>query len=77
MDYKDLRIFLSVSNVLHLGKASAQLHMSASTLSRRISRMEEEVGAQLFVRDSSPIQITQQGSYCGNMQSIHCWLGSS
>ncbi len=61
MDYKDLRIFLSVSNVLHLGKASAQLHMSASTLSRRISRMEEEVGAQLFVRDSSPIQITQAG----------------
>ena len=61
MDYKDLHIFLSVSNILHLGKASTQLHMSASTLSRRISRMEEEVGAQLFVRDSSPIRITQAG----------------
>lgn len=61
MEYKDLNIFLSVSNVLHLGKASAELHMSASTLSRRISRMEEEVGAQLFVRESSPIQLTQAG----------------
>src|SRR5690554_6045056 len=61
MDYKDLRIFLSVSNVLHLGKASAELHMSASTLSRRISRMEEEVGTQLLVRDSSPMQITPAG----------------
>lgn len=61
MEYKDLNIFLSVSNVLHLGKASAELHMSASTLSRRISRMEEEVGAQLLVRESSPIQLTQAG----------------
>ena len=61
MDYKDLSIFLSLSNVLHLGKASTQLHMSPSTLSRRISRMEEEIGAQLFIRDSSPIQITPAG----------------
>lgn len=61
MDYKDLHIFLSVSNILHLGKASTQLHMSASTLSRRISRMEEDVGAQLLIRDSSPIQMTAAG----------------
>ncbi len=61
MDYKDLQVFLSLSNVLHLGKASAQLHMSPSTLSRRLARMEEEAGALLLTRDSSPLQLTPAG----------------
>ena len=47
MDYKDLQVFLSLSSQQHLGKAGQQLHMSASTLSRRLARMEEEAGAQL------------------------------
>lgn len=61
VDLKDLQAFLVVSNCLHLGKASAQLHMSASTLSRRLSRIEAEAGARLFERDSSPLQITPEG----------------
>ncbi|MFY9179658.1 MAG: HTH-type transcriptional activator IlvY [Venatoribacter sp.] len=61
VDLKDLQAFLAVSNCLHLGKASAQLHMSASTLSRRLSRIEAEAGARLFERDSSPLQITPEG----------------
>ena len=61
MDYKDLQVFLSLSSLQHLGKASQQLHMSASTLSRRLARMEEEAGAQLFSRDSSPLQLTPAG----------------
>lgn len=63
MDNKDLQIFLTVSELLHLGKASIQLHMSPSTLSRRLTRMEEEVGAQLLTRESSPIQLTPAGEY--------------
>lgn len=61
MDLQDLDVFLQTSSVLHLGKASAQLHMSASTLSRRISRMEAELGAEVFVRGSSPWQLTPAG----------------
>lgn len=61
MDYKDLQVFLSVSELLHLGRASVQLHMSPSTLSRRLTRMEEEAGAQLFIRDTTPIQLTAAG----------------
>lgn len=61
MEYKDLQVFLSLCSLLHLGKASQQLHMSASTLSRRLARMEEAVGAQLFVRDTSPMQLTAAG----------------
>ncbi len=61
MDYKDLQAFLAISTHLHLGQASQQLHMSASTLSRRLARMEEEVGARLVERDSSPLQLTHAG----------------
>lgn len=61
MDYKDLQIFLTLCDTLHLGKASTLMHLSASSLSRRLSRMEEEVGAQLFERDSSPLALTRAG----------------
>lgn len=61
MDYKDLRVFLSICSLQHLGRAGQQLHMSPSTLSRRLARMEEEAGAKLIDRDSSPLQLTAAG----------------
>ena len=61
MDYKDLQSFLSLCSHLHLGKASEELHMSPSTLSRRLARMEEEVGALLLVRETSPLSLTHAG----------------
>ena len=61
MDYKDLQAFLAISTTLHLGQAARQLHMSASTLSRRLARMEEEAGARLLDRDSTPLQLTHAG----------------
>lgn len=61
MDYKDLQIFLTLCDTLHLGKASTLVHMNASSLSRRLSRMEEEVGVRLFERDSSPLVLTKAG----------------
>ena len=61
MDYKDLQAFLAISTTLHLGQAARQLNMSASTLSRRLARMEEEAGARLLDRDSTPLQLTHAG----------------
>ncbi|MFC3681722.1 HTH-type transcriptional activator IlvY [Bacterioplanoides pacificum] len=61
MDYKDLQSFLSLCSHLHLGKASEELHMSPSTLSRRLARMEEEVGATLLIRETSPLSLTHAG----------------
>lgn len=61
MDYKDLQVFLSVCSLQHLGRASEQMYMSASTLSRRLTRMEEEVGVQLLERNVTPIQLTFAG----------------
>lgn len=61
MDYKDLRIFLAVSAAQNLARAGQELHMSASTLSRRITKMEEEAGAVLLNRERGPLTLTQAG----------------
>ena len=61
MEYKDLQVFLSVVEAQHLGRAGQHLHMSSSTLSRRLSRMEKDVGAQLLIRDSGPLTLTPAG----------------
>ena len=61
MEYKDLRVFLTVSETQHLGRAGQQLHMSPSTLSRRLTRMEKDAGAQLLIRDSGPLVLTAAG----------------
>lgn len=61
MDYKDLQSFISLASMLHLGRAAEQLHMSPSTLSRRLARMEQEVGAPLISRDRAPLSLTTAG----------------
>lgn len=61
MDYKDLRVFLAVSAAQNLGRAGQQLHMSASTLSRRLTKMEEEAGASLLNRERGPLTLTPAG----------------
>ncbi|MFC3854197.1 HTH-type transcriptional activator IlvY [Salinispirillum marinum] len=61
MDIKSLRLFLSLANTLHFGKTSAQMHVSPSTLSRTISRLEEQLGTVLFERDNRTVVLTPAG----------------
>ena len=52
MDQQALRIFLSLAETLHFGRASRQANLSPSALSRAVRRMEEELGQSLFIRDN-------------------------
>lgn len=61
MDNRVIRIFNHLAVTLHFGKTSRAFHMSPSTLSRTIQRLEEEVGKPLFQRDSRSVQLTQAG----------------
>jgi len=61
MDTEALKIFLHLAETLHFGKTSAACHMSPSTLSRQIQRIEEEVGRQLFERDNRSVILTESG----------------
>lgn len=61
MDIQHLELFLHLSETLHFGKTSAACHMSPSTLSRQIQRLEAEIGHPLFERDNRTVKLTKNG----------------
>ena len=50
MELRILRYFLTVVREENISRAAELLHMTQPTLSRQIAQMEEELGAQLFIR---------------------------
>ncbi|WP_394205730.1 HTH-type transcriptional activator IlvY [Shewanella waksmanii] len=61
MDIRTIKLYLHLSNSLHFGKTAQQMHVSPSTLSRAMQRLEEEVGAKLFQRDNRSVALTNAG----------------
>lgn len=61
MDYRELKIFVTLADTLHFRRASQLCHVTPSTISRIIQRLEEEVGADLFIRDKKEVTITEEG----------------
>ncbi len=58
---ESLRTFLEVARVEHLGRAADALGADPSTVSRRIARLEQEIGVALFERIGRSIRLTQAG----------------
>ncbi len=75
MMHHELKLFLSVAEHLHFGKASRACNLSASALTRSIQRLEEELGQKLFVRDNRTVEITEAGltfkKYA--LQAVYDW----
>jgi len=61
MNTDNMTLFLHLAETLHFGKTSTACHMSPSTLSRQIQRLEEEVGQPLFERDNRSVALTDSG----------------
>jgi DNA-binding transcriptional LysR family regulator len=61
MNLGRLNIFLHVAKTLSFSAAAQQLHLSQPTVSKNISRLEKELQAELFYRDSSGVQLTEAG----------------
>lgn len=61
MDFRLLKHFNTLSEVLHFGRASELCHISPSTLSRSIQQLENELATTLFERDSRHVTLTAQG----------------
>lgn len=56
-----LRYFVSVARSGSIRKASEDLHVATSALSRQIKKLEEELGAPLFDRFSNGLKLTAAG----------------
>jgi len=66
MDFEKIKYFLVLADTLSYTKASQQLFISQSMLSRHIMALEQELGMQLFVRNSRGVSLTSVGSYMKN-----------
>ncbi len=61
MDLRDLKLFLHLAESCHFGQTSRAMHVSPSTLSRQVQRLEEELGYPLFLRDNRSVLLTPAG----------------
>ena len=63
MNWDDLRVFLAVARAESLTGAAPVLRMDPATLSRRIARLEEAIGAALFVKSPQGYSLTERGAH--------------
>ncbi|MCE7483381.1 MULTISPECIES: LysR family transcriptional regulator [Microbacterium] len=61
MNLEQLRGFVEVADLGHFTQAAAKLHLAQPTLSRQISSLEIELGAELFHRARGNITLTDAG----------------
>lgn len=61
MELMQLRYFVAVAQLQHLTRAAEQLRISQPALSKAISRLEEELGAELFDRSANRISLNSSG----------------
>src|SRR3546814_12238768 len=61
MELADLRSFIDVAEALNIRRAAMAAGVKPSTISRRIARIEGELGVSVFERHSSGVRLTRAG----------------
>lgn len=61
MDTASLRLFRAVARTGSVGAAAEQVHSVPSNVSARVRKLEDELGAQLFLRESRGMRLTPAG----------------
>ena len=62
MDVRRLKYFIVTAEERSISRAAERLHITQPPLTRHIQSLEEELGAQLFTRTNSGVELTQAGT---------------
>ncbi|MFC4348467.1 LysR family transcriptional regulator [Kordiimonas lipolytica] len=66
LDWDDLKYFLAMAEQGSLSAAARKLNVSQPTLSRRLTALEENVGAEIFSRTRTGLEMTALGEQMMN-----------
>ncbi len=61
MNLCDLKLFFHLADSHHFGRTAKAMHVSLSTLSSQIQRLEAILGQPLFLRDNHTVKLTDAG----------------
>jgi DNA-binding transcriptional LysR family regulator len=61
MNIKDIEAFLTLADDLNFTKSAERLYISQPAFSRQITKIEDELGCELFVRNKRKVQLTEFG----------------
>lgn len=61
MDFRQYQYVLKIAELKNMTKAANELYITQSSLSHYIAKIEEELGARLFNRNTTPISLTMAG----------------
>ncbi len=62
MDLRSLRYFVETVRLNSFTQAAESLHVTQSTISKMVRQLEQEVGAQLLLREGRKLQLTDTGT---------------
>ena len=62
MEAQEIRYALAVYRNLNFTRAAAQCFVTTPALSRGLRKLEDELGAALFIRDTHGVQVTPFGA---------------
>ena len=84
LDWDDLRYFLAVTRAGSASAAARALRVAQTTVSRRVSALEDELGVQLFVPTLSGQSLSEAGKRilahverieCEALETLHAKIG--
>lgn len=61
MELTQLRYFMEAANTGNLSKAAKNLHISQPSISKAVSKLEEELGTRLFTRNGRSVELNDDG----------------
>ncbi len=62
LDIRQLECFIAVAEERHFGRAAVRLHMTQPPLTRRMNRLERDIGVRLFRRTAVGVELTEPGA---------------